>query len=116
MADRILANRLAGNAYALPPGATPSEKGCVVDNNCTIDELAEDDLANWIESVRDVMPPDVDGNPATTIVDVNSGANLSEPTQYRVTIRWNEPGEARPFRYTNTIQVTPGNAPESAAP
>jgi type IV pilus assembly protein PilV len=114
MTDRILANRLAGNAYALPAGATPSEKGCVVDSNCTIEELAEDDLATWIDAVRAVMPPDVNGNPTQTIVDVNSGANISEPTQYRVTVRWTEPGEARPFRYTNTVQITPGNIPESA--
>jgi len=116
MTDRILANRLAGNAYALPAGVAPADKGCVADSNCTIEDLAVDDLATWVEAVRDVMPPDVDGNPAITVIDVNSGANISEPTQYRVSIRWSEPGEARPFRYTNTIQITPGNIPEGVAP
>jgi type IV pilus assembly protein PilV len=116
MADRILANRMAGEYYALPANIVPDTKGCVVDNNCTVEDLAADDLATWVESVRQVMPPDVNGNPAVTVVDVNAGADISEPTQYRVTVRWTEPGEARPFRYTNTIVVTPGNIPSAGAP
>jgi type IV pilus assembly protein PilV len=108
MADRILANRHAGNAYVLLKGMLPAAKGCVLTNNCTTENLAQDDLAAWVRQVRAVMPPDPEGDPAETIVDVTAGGSASAPWRYRITIRWTEPGEALPFSYTNVVVVTPG--------
>jgi type IV pilus assembly protein PilV len=108
LSDRILANRHAGNAYALLDGMLPASQGCVVTNNCTAEALATDDLASWVRDVRLVMPADATGKPPVTFVDVTAGASSSVPTTYRVTIRWSEPGEARPFSYSNVIVVTPG--------
>ncbi len=109
MTDRILANRLAGAAYELVPGMVPDEKGCVDTNNCTAANLAADDLARWVAAVRATMPPDPAGNPAITIVDVTDGGAPSQPSTFRVTVRWTEPGEPRPFSYSNTLVLTPGS-------
>jgi len=108
MSDRILANRNAGEGYSLVAGALPSSKGCVVTNNCTAEDLAQDDLAQWVPEVRAVMPPDATGNPAVTVVDVVAGTSASDPDQYRIIIRWTEAGEPRPFSYSNVLVVTPG--------
>jgi len=108
LADRIQANRFGGSAYSLVAGALPSANGCVVTNNCTADQLAIDDLANWVPAVRAAMPADANGNPPVTIVDVTEGATPNEPTQYRIIIRWSEAGEPLPFSYSNVILLTPG--------
>jgi type IV pilus assembly protein PilV len=59
MADRIRANTSAREAYdSASYAADPAPQDCAPSNvsagaNCTLQELAEDDLARWIAAVRE---------------------------------------------------------------
>lgn len=111
MADRIRANSSAGPAYALATyGAAPALRDCAPEpgtagGNCTIDELAEDDLARWIAAVRATLPSPGDGSAATE-VDYVPGAG-GAPDRYAVLVRWQEPGEAAPFAYRSEVLIMP---------
>jgi type IV pilus assembly protein PilV len=110
MGDRIRANATAGDAYDMDTyGGAPSLHACsptidVAGGNCTIAELAEDDLARWQTAVTDALPAPQDATPQT---DVQFVATPGRPDRYRITIAWQEPAEVQPYTYTSEIVVMP---------
>ena len=110
MADRIRANRMAGNQYALALGAAPpAAHNCVAGVNCSRDDMAEDDLNRWVTSVRALMPWNGATPPQTGVV-FQAAAAFGLPDVYQVIIAWREPNQdpAEPdYRYTLNMQVIP---------
>jgi type IV pilus assembly protein PilV len=107
LADRIRANRQARAAYTLAAGVLPAVGSCVVTNNCTNNELAVDDLARWVRTVRIVLPPRPDGNPPTTSVAFVPAAAAGQPDTYTIRVVWREPGEPADFNYQLNMQLIP---------
>lgn len=111
MADRIRANASAGPAYDLASyGAAPAPRDCApgpgaAGANCTINELAEDDLARWIAAVRAALPAPGDGGAATEVEYTPAAGG--GPDRYAVQVRWQEPGEAAPFSYRSEVLIMP---------
>jgi type IV pilus assembly protein PilV len=111
MADRIRANASAGPAYDLASyGAAPAARDCAPEPgtagaNCSIVELAEDDLARWIAAVEAALPRPGDGGPATD-VEYTPGVG-GAPDRYAVLVRWQEPGEDLPFSYRSEVLIMP---------
>jgi type IV pilus assembly protein PilV len=111
MSDRIRANATAGAAYDLASyGAAPATRDCAPSDasggdNCTIEELAQDDLARWLAAVETALPPTGDEEPAA-VVEFTPAAG-GGPDRYTVQVRWQEPGEAAPFSYRGDVLVMP---------
>lgn len=67
LADRIRANPSARDAYALAAdSAAPEPHGCAARagqpaSTCSAEELAQDDLADWLARLRDELPGGPDG-------------------------------------------------------
>ncbi|MGQ0836088.1 MAG: type IV pilus modification protein PilV [Gammaproteobacteria bacterium] len=121
MADRIRANANAGAAYGTAQygAAGPAENDCVptVDNaagdNCTVIELAQDDLARWRADVSEALPGDGVTMPAAVVQHVPS-AGASSPERYMVSVAWQEPGEAAApdeFSFRSDVVIMPRAAP-----
>jgi type IV pilus assembly protein PilV len=94
MADRIRANRLARAAYNLPAGAQPAAGQCAPTNtrasvNCTPQQLATDDLARWLATIRAQMPGGGEDGLPTGTVNVNE---LGATAAYSIQVIWSEPG------------------------
>lgn len=106
LADRIRANRQARVSYTLAVGALPALGTCVVTSNCTNNQLAVDDLAHWVRSVRGLLPPAPDGNPPTTSVAFVPAAAAGQPDTYTIRVAWTEPGEPM-FNYQLNMQLIP---------
>lgn len=108
MADRIRANRMAGNTYALALGAAPPPAhNCVAGVNCTEDNLAEDDVARWVQTVRQVMPW-YGATPPQTGVIFAAAPGTGLPDNYQIIITWREPNQdpAEPaYNYTLNMQL-----------
>lgn len=102
MADRIRANRLAGTAYDTATyGGNPAQQGCVGGAPCNAQQLAQDDLARWLDSIRNpALPTALPGN-ANGTVTVN---NAMVPPQYTIQVTWSEPGEGQ-LTYVLTMQI-----------
>ncbi|MGD9596973.1 MAG: type IV pilus modification protein PilV [Steroidobacteraceae bacterium] len=89
LGDRIRANGSAGIAYDLAAyGGAPAEHACVVVANCSAAELAEDDLARWLDSVDDTLPTGVNAQVVFT-----PAAATGLPDQYRIDLDWREASE-----------------------
>lgn len=108
MADRIRANRNAGNqgrAYELAAGDTPAERGCADtgagSDACDQETLAEDDLARWLTAIRGSLPGNGNDTPSGTVVVDPAAA----PTQYTITVTWSEPGEQQSLSYVVSMQI-----------
>jgi type IV pilus assembly protein PilV len=112
MADRIRANTTARGAYdTLRYGGNPALRGCAasaaaVGGNCTLDELAEDDLARWIDSVRTALPP-YRGDPAAAEVTFLPAGFAGQPDTYRIRVGWHEPREQQDFDYQIDLALMP---------
>jgi type IV pilus assembly protein PilV len=111
IADRILANGNARNAYDTASyGGTPALHRCAPTAalggvNCSVAELAEDDLARWQRAVRDALPAPTD--PATAaVVEYIEAANPGRPDRYRITVAWQEPGVDQ-LSYTSELVMMP---------
>ena len=119
MADRIRANSTARDAYQTATyGGAPATHQCAPDataggGNCTIAELAEDDLGRWIDAVGATLPGADQADSA--VVEYAAPANPGQPEQYVITVRWLEPGatvtdddttDGR-YRYRSTVVVMP---------
>ncbi|MEZ5458308.1 MAG: type IV pilus modification protein PilV [Steroidobacteraceae bacterium] len=115
MADRIRANATARAAYDLPSyGTAPATLDCApsdsaAGDNCTIAQLAEDDLARWIAAVQAALPPPGDDDPPA-LVEFTPAAG-GGPDRYTVQVRWQEPGETAPFAYSGEVLVMPRTPP-----
>lgn len=102
MADRIRANRTAGNAYALAAGAaaaTPTVNCVETQTNpaviCSAAQMATADLYTWDALLTSTLP-------GTIVRSITvSGAN---PTTYTIQVQWAEPG-ASALSYTLTVQI-----------
>jgi type IV pilus assembly protein PilV len=106
MTDRIRANASARDAYDLKVkyDGKPSLRNCVTVKNCSNAQLAEDDLARWLTTVRATLP-------GVSVADVEVGlAATGRPDNYQVRIEWQEAGERTRFDYQANlamIAVTP---------
>jgi type IV pilus assembly protein PilV len=107
MAERVRANRSARGAYALAVGTVPAAAGCVVTNNCTPAVLAQDDVARWVQTVRASLPRRIDNSSASTEILYTAGASTAVPDQYRIEVRWGEPGQTSDYTYNVIVQVIP---------
>lgn len=105
LADRIRANRTARDEYELAVGELPALGKCVVEENCTAGQLAEDDLARWVRAVRDTLPAGPDGTPPRTRVDVVTAAGAGNPDRYTIEVGWFEPGSDVESIYQLNLQL-----------
>jgi len=101
VADRIRANPMAGAAYAAAAGA---DNNCVAQNiDCSIDQMAANDIFLWQAQARDFLPPMGDGSQQVQVV-----FNGGNPPSYQITIRWDEPTpDGNPPQYSITVPVNP---------
>jgi type IV pilus assembly protein PilV len=115
MADRIRANVSARDAYALDSyGGAPAAQDCAptpdaAGSNCTIQQLAQDDLARWVAAVGATLPPP-GGDAEATVVEYTPAAG-GGPERYAVQVSWLEPGEQAAFTYRSEVVVMPRQPP-----
>jgi type IV pilus assembly protein PilV len=120
MADRIRANASAGDAYDLAAyGGAPASHDCaptegLAGGNCTLEQLAEDDLARWVAAVNATLPSG--GTPPTATVEHEAAAG-GGPEQYVITVGWLEPGDELtaegepPNTYRSNVLIMPRTPP-----
>ena len=101
IADRIRANPTGGAAYTAAAGAN---NNCVAQNvDCTIAEMAANDIFLWQQQANDFLPPMGDGS-QQVIVAFNAGT----PPSYQITVRWDEPTpDGSVPQYSITVPVNP---------
>jgi type IV pilus assembly protein PilV len=100
LADRIRANRTAGNAYAGVPLNSNCSGQAVGAISCAPAVLAADDLALWQQQITNTWP----GGAANGVV-VFVPATVLAPATYTITITWSEPGEPAPLTYALNMQL-----------
>lgn len=110
LADRIRANRNAREAYQLTAAGTPAAARCAptdTENSvtCTPAQLAQDDLARWLEVINTQLPGVPDANPRTPNGTVNVAPGAAGTRQYTIAVTWSEPGETQPLTYTLDMQI-----------
>ncbi len=129
MADRIRANSGAAGAYDTDTyDGAPAKRDCAPDagaggGNCSPAELAEDDLARWLESIRGApgTPGALPGTdyPDAAVVEYIEPAGPRDPEQYLITVKWLEPPGAvvsadeavdERYRYRTSVVVMPREA------
>lgn len=94
LADRIRMNRTAQAAYGtLFADAEVEVAGCYTTGGCIETDLASSDLARWKGTLTQVLP-----NGQGQVV-VTPPVAAGEPTNYVVTVRWAEVGEAVPVTF-----------------
>lgn len=99
LADRIRMNRTAQAAYGtLFADAEAAVPACATTGGCTDAELAATDLSSWKAVLAQVLP-NGQGQVAVTL-PVATG----EPTNYVITVRWAEVGEAAPVTFQLAFQ------------
>jgi type IV pilus assembly protein PilV len=112
MMERIRANPSAGRAYECASyAAGPSERGCartdvISGASCTPAELAEDDLARWQSTVRSVLPVESVDLCAANVAYTEAGA-ADAPSQYRVSVSWQQRDEPAPLAYESDLLLVP---------
>ena len=101
IADRIRANPSAGAAYTAAAGA---DNNCVAQNtDCTIAEMAANDIFLWQQQANDFLPPMGDGSQQVIIV-----FSAGNPPSYQITVRWDEPTpDGSVPQYSITVPVNP---------
>jgi len=94
MADRIRANRGAGDKYTLT--ASSKLTGAIdycTKNNCTSDQLANYDLLQWVDAVDKTLPHGGDGKTAPQgTITYTPGALTSDPGRYTIQASWKDAG------------------------
>ena len=86
LADRIRANRFAGEAYA----GTAAEVECLgIDKNCTQEQMAANDLYMWQLQIDELLPGSVTDSEGT--VAYRAGTS-GDPDTYTITVTWKELG------------------------
>lgn len=110
MADRIRANATARVAYdSAAYGAAPARHDCAPTDasagaNCSLPELAEDDLARWIDAVHLALPGS-DQSPDGAKVQFFPGASSNSTDRYQISVSWREPGEQQPYTYSGEVII-----------
>ena len=101
IADRIRANPTAGVAYAAAAG---NNNNCVAQNiNCTVAEMAANDIDLWQAQARDFLPVMGDGSQQVVVV-----FNAGTPPSYQITVRWDEPTpDGSVPQYSINVPVNP---------
>lgn len=103
MADRIRANRDAGNAYTkdaddVGAESTNCEEGGV-SASCAPAVMAAHDIALWEAEIKGSLPG---GDDATGVIAVDATTN---PVGYTITVSWVEVGQATPVSYIVRLQT-----------
>jgi type IV pilus assembly protein PilV len=107
MQERIRANPRAGDAYVCSKYTRgPTYRGCspadsAMPMDCTPSELAEDDLARWQTSARELLPLASDMCAADVAYQAPGTAN--EPAHFRVNLTWLERGEPEPVTHRSDL-------------
>jgi type IV pilus assembly protein PilV len=86
IADRIRANRRAGEAYALDPVAADDK--CVGESSvtCSPEEMAKEDVWLWRQQIAQAFP----GGNAAGSIEYHPGASAMAPSTYTIRIKWRE--------------------------
>ena len=102
IADRIRANPIAGEAYAVAAGA---DNGCVATGaTCNAEQMAAHDISLWQSQAADFLPPFADQS-QQVVVTFDSAAT---PPTYTITVRWDEPTpDDVPPSYSISVPVNP---------
>jgi type IV pilus assembly protein PilV len=112
MGDRIRSNANAREAYDMGLyDDAPSTYACAptaddAGDNCSITELAEDDLARWQAAVRETLPATGDEQPRADVEFVEPDA-AGQPDRYRIVVEWREPAQPDPSSYRAEISIMP---------
>jgi type IV pilus assembly protein PilV len=103
--DRIRANRDGATAYATATyGGVPAAQNCLT-RRCTPAQLAQDDLAHWIEDITATLPG---AARVTGVVQVTDRAR-PDSDNYVVRITWREANSDIDYTYTVSLNIE--NAP-----
>ncbi|HVY22086.1 MAG TPA: type IV pilus modification protein PilV [Steroidobacteraceae bacterium] len=106
IADRIRANRTAGDSYAMTIGSTltapSSTTNCIESTDmaaitCTPAQMAANDLYSWNKLVTDP----IQGLPGASGSIAVANAN---PTTYTITLQWSEPSSGTQS-YKLTVEI-----------
>lgn len=95
LAERMRANPGALDAYdprRYPEGADPH--ACDGAGDCTPQQVAETDVAQWLDLVAARLPQRGAAVPDPASVDVEPGA-AGTASRVRIAIRWRDPAEVR---------------------
>lgn len=86
IADRIRANRRAGEAYAVEPVA--SDDKCVGESSvtCSPEEMAKNDVLLWRRQIARIFP----GGNAVGTIAYQAGSSAVAPSTYTIRIKWGE--------------------------
>jgi type IV pilus assembly protein PilV len=99
LADRIRMNRTAQASYAtLFADAEAAVPACITTGGCSDADLAATDLSNWKAELAQALP-NGQGQVAVTLP-----AAAGQPTNYVITVRWAEVGEAAPVTFQLAFQ------------
>ena len=102
LADRIRANRRAGDAPNNAYGGAAADNGCTGAGavSCTPAQMAADDLYHWQRQLSRAIA----GGTATGTVVVTPGTT---PQSYTITVSWNERAGVgvTTLQYQTTVQV-----------
>lgn len=115
MGDRIRANANGADAYdSAAYGGAAAEHDCSptpdsAGGNCSVAELAEDDIARWQAAIAATLPAFED-RAANGVIEYVPRANAREPDRYRVTVNWQEPNGGAPYSYSSDIVIVPRSA------
>jgi type IV pilus assembly protein PilV len=100
LADRIRANRAAGQAYALSAGtllAAPA-KLCQAIGECDPQDVAAHDLYEWQQAAIEALP----GVMTSVLV---SPAGAAQANVYFIVVKWAQGGQASAARFALTVQA-----------
>ncbi len=100
LADRIRANRTAGNAYAGAGANNNCVGGVVGAVTCTPVQMAANDLLLWQQQVATTWPG---GNALATVAFAAGLPNT--PNTYTITINWQETGTGQQLSYVLNVQI-----------
>jgi type IV pilus assembly protein PilV len=102
IADRIRANRDAAIAYDTATyGGAPKTQSCDT-KNCDAKALAQDDLARWIEDVKQALPG---GSVVKGTVKVTDRVRPN-PDNYLITVTWHEANTEENYNYVLSMDLS----------
>ena len=95
IADRIRANRRAGEAYAADAVATDDK--CVGESsvNCSPEEMAKNDVWLWRQQIAQAFP----GGTAAGAIAYHAGSSPVAPSSYTIQVTWKDRARNSKERY-----------------